>query len=73
MNNVLDRAAQRLHQAHVILTQLQLLERWQAFGSPILVGAVAYDLAIAPDIDMEIYCDVPRIEDGFVVLREKPT
>jgi hypothetical protein len=70
MNDVLDRAAQCLHQAHVILTQLQLLERWQAFGSPVLVGAVAYDLAIAADIDMEIYCDMPRIEDGFVVLRD---
>src|SRR5438128_1925973 len=70
MNDVLDRAEQRLRQAHEILTQLQLLERWQAFGTPVLIGAVAYGLAMAPDIDIEIYCDVPRIEDGFVVLRD---
>ncbi len=56
--------------AHEILTRLQLFERWQVFGTPVLVGAVAYGLAMAPDIDMEIYCDVPRIEDGFVVLRD---
>lgn len=70
MIDVLDRAEQRLHMAHEILTQLQLFERWQVFGTPVLVGAVAYGLAMAPDIDMEIYCDVPRIEDGFVVLRD---
>ncbi len=70
MIEVLDRAEQRLHMAHEILTQLQLFERWQVFGTPVLVGAVAYDLAMAPDIDIEIYCEVPRIEDGFVVLRD---
>ncbi len=70
MNDALDRATQRLHQAHEILAQLQLLERWRVFGTPVLVGAVAYELAMARDIDLEIYCDVPRIEDGFVVLRD---
>jgi hypothetical protein len=70
MIDVLDRAEQRLHMAHEILTQLQLFERWRIFGTPVLVGAVAYGLAMAPDIDMEIYCDVPRIEHGFVVLQD---
>lgn len=70
MIDVLNQTEQRLREAQEILTQLQLFERWQVFGTPVLVGAVAYGLAMAPDIDMEIYCDVPRIEDGFTVLRE---
>ncbi|HLG78205.1 MAG TPA: hypothetical protein VKX46_17450 [Ktedonobacteraceae bacterium] len=70
MIDVLDQTEQRLQKAQEILRQLQLFERWQVFGAPILVGAVAYGLAMAPDIDMEIYCDVPRIEDGFTVLRD---
>lgn len=70
MIDVLEQTEQRLRQAQGILTHLQLFERWQVFGTPILVGAVAYGLAMAPDIDMEIYCDVPRIEDGFAVLRD---
>jgi hypothetical protein len=70
MIDVLDQTEQRLRKAQEILSHLQLFERWQVFGTPILVGAVAYGLAMAPDIDMEIYCDVPRIEDGFTVLRD---
>jgi hypothetical protein len=70
MIDILEQTEQRVQQAREILAQLQLFERWQVFGTPILVGAVAYGLAMAPDIDMEIYCDVPRIEDGFTVLRE---
>ncbi|MFI6996012.1 hypothetical protein [Nocardia sp. NPDC050175] len=70
MPDVLEQSRQRTRQAHEILTRLQLFERWQAFGTPILVGAVAYELAMAPDIDIEIYCDAPRIEDGFTVLQD---
>lgn len=70
MDDVLEQCNQRLRTAHTILMELQLFERWQAFGTPILVGAVAYELAMAPDIDMEIYCDEPRIEDGFTILRD---
>ena len=69
MDNTLARAINRLHIAQDILAQLQLMERWSAFGNPVLVGAVAYGLIVAPDIDMEIYCDEPRIEDGFTVLQ----
>lgn len=69
MDDVLEQCNQRLRTAHDILAELRLFERWQVFGTPILVGAVAYELAMAPDIDMEIYCDVPRIEDGFAVLQ----
>jgi hypothetical protein len=65
----LQRANDRLLIAHQILAELQLVERWAAFGDPILVGAAAYGLVVAPDIDLEIYCTEPRIEDGFEVLR----
>jgi len=70
MDDVLEKCNQRLRTAHTILAELQLFERWQAFGTPVLVGAVAYELVMAPDIDVEIYCDVPRIEGGFTILRE---
>jgi hypothetical protein len=65
----LARAAQRLRVAYDVLDRLQLFECWRPFGNPVLVGAVAYELVVAPDIDLEIYCDEPRIEDGFAVLR----
>jgi hypothetical protein len=68
MNTTLARAADRLRIARHILVQLQLMERWSAFGDPVLVGAAAYGLVVAPDIDIEIYCDKPKIEDGFEVL-----
>ncbi|WP_159080356.1 hypothetical protein [Nocardia suismassiliense] len=68
--DVLEQSRERVRQAHEILGRLRLFERWQEFGSPVLVGAVACELALAPDIDVEIYCDTPRIEDGFTVLRD---
>ena len=70
MNDMLKQCNQRLRTAHMILMELRLFERWQVFGTPVLVGAVAYELVMAPDIDMEIYCDEPRIEDGFSGLRD---
>jgi len=69
MDTTLTRALNRLHVAQDILAQLQLMERWSVFGNPVLVGAVAYGLVVTPDIDVEIFCDEPRIEDGFEVLR----
>jgi hypothetical protein len=68
MDTALTRAINRLHVAQHILAQLHLVERWSAFGDPVLVGAVAYGLVVAPDIDVEIFCDEPKIEDGFEVL-----
>lgn len=65
----ITRAQNRLKVAQSILAQLQLVERWSAFGSPIIVGAAAYGLVVAPDIDIEIFCNRPKIEDGFEVLR----
>ncbi|MCG8349038.1 MAG: hypothetical protein MI924_14805 [Chloroflexales bacterium] len=69
MDTALTRAQHRLQVARHILAQLHLMERWSAFGSPVLVGAAAYGLVVAPDIDVEIFCDKPTTEDGFDVLR----
>jgi hypothetical protein len=69
MDKLTERAAGHLRTAMQILADLKLLERWEAYGDPILVGALAYGLLVQPDIDMEIYCHTPRIEDGFNVLQ----
>jgi len=70
IDTALSRAAGRLRIAQHILADLQLIERWRTFGKPIVVGAVAYGLVVAPDIDIEIFCDEPKITDGFAVLRD---
>lgn len=54
--------------AHQILEELDLLHLWRTVGEPILVGAVAYNLVVNPDIDIEIYCDQPEVMAGFIVL-----
>jgi hypothetical protein len=69
VDTALSRATEKLRIAQYILADLQLIERWHVFGKPIVVGAVAYGLVVAPDIDMEIFCDEPKIQDGFEVLR----
>lgn len=67
-DTVLARARQRLQTAQQILADLQLIEQWQRFGKPMIVGAAAYGLMVAPDIDLDIFCDEPFIQDGFAVL-----
>jgi len=69
MNNVITRAEARQQIAEHILQELDLINRWSRFGSCNLVGSVAYRLVVAPDIDMEIICTKPGIEDGFDILR----
>lgn len=68
-SEVLDRARQRRCVAQGILEALSLVERWSRYGRPVIVGALSYDLVVAPDIDMEIYCPDLRIEHGFEVLQ----
>jgi hypothetical protein len=63
------RASTRLRTAKEILSHLRLLERWSVFGTPQVVGAVAYDLVVAPDIDLECFCQTPLIDHGFEILR----
>jgi len=67
---VQERAEARRLAAHDVLERLQIVERWSAIGEPTVVGAVAYGLVVAPDIDLEIRCAQPRVEDGFAVLSE---
>lgn len=56
-------------EAHKVIKSLNLMTLWrQAGGDPYLVGALAYYLALSPDIDMEIFCENPKIDDGFKVL-----
>lgn len=66
--NILERANRTRQRAQAILDDLGLLEKWGRFGRPVLVGAVSFDLAVAPDLDMEIYCPDLKIEHGFQVL-----
>ena len=70
MTDVLERAEKRRQVAESILADLQLLQKWQRFGRPVIVGALAYDLMVDPDIDMEVYCPSLEIEHGFQVLGE---
>jgi len=70
MTDVIERAADRTRVAESIVADLDLVRRWQTFGRPVLVGALAYDLLVDPDIDMEIYCSDLKIEHGFGVLSQ---
>ena len=66
----LTRAEQRRAAAVELVASLQLMERWAEVGAPVLVGAVAYGLVVAPDVDLEIYCGQPRVEAGFGVISQ---
>ena len=67
---VLIRQQARNQQARAILKELGWMERWGAYGQPVLVGATAYGLNVALDLDLEVYCPGdPSIEAGFEVLR----
>ncbi len=55
----------------VLIEDLELVRRWSGVGRVELVGAVAYDLVVSADIDMEVFTrGTPRIHDGFRVLAE---
>jgi hypothetical protein len=62
------RAAARLQTAHELLRELNLIERWSAYGDVTVVGSVAIELVVAPDIDLEIRSEAPRVADGFAVM-----
>lgn len=46
------------------------MERWADVGRPVLVGAAAYGLLVARDIDIEIYCESPTVDPGFALVSE---
>ena len=70
MTHLFDEAEGKREAAEAILSDLDLVARWQRFGRPVVVGAVAYGLVVEPDLDMEIYCPHLEIEHGFQVLTE---
>jgi hypothetical protein len=70
MSERIRQAEQRFVQAMAILEDLKLLERWGRVGTPCIVGAMSYGLQVAPDIDLEIFCQRPTVEAGFQVLAE---
>ena len=70
MPSVHDRASEQLTTARQILSGLKLLERWSRYGRPVVVGAMACDVMVSPDIDLEVYCPELRVEHGFDVLRQ---
>lgn len=62
------RARARRDEAHQVLEELRLLERWSTYGEPVVVGSVALDVVVRRDIDLEILCDQPSIADGFALM-----
>ncbi|WP_339293162.1 hypothetical protein MKY48_13610 [Paenibacillus sp. FSL W8-0187] len=66
--DVLERAQQRKTNGESILADLDLLNLWRSVGTPIIVGGLAYNLVVNPDIDIEIYCDEPDIKSGMAIL-----
>jgi hypothetical protein len=67
---VLERAETRSQTALGILSELDLPALWQRRGgAPCVVGAVAYGLVVAADLDLEVFFPHdPTVEDGFAVL-----
>ncbi|OKJ70511.1 hypothetical protein [Streptomyces sp. CB02460] len=66
---MLARQAARQEQALGVLDALRPLQRWERFGEPRLCGAMAYDLLVAPDIDIEIFGDL-QVDAGFTLVSE---
>ena len=55
----------------MLIAELELVERWSRVGRVEIVGAVAYDLVVSPDVDMEVFTPgPPSIGAGFRVLAE---
>jgi hypothetical protein len=66
-----QRQTQRRHAADEILARLRLMELWEEVGcQPKLVGAAAYGLMVATDVDLEIYSGAPSVELGFAVVSQ---
>ena len=68
---VLLRAAHRRSHAQELAGHLDLIARWSTVGEVVPVGAVAYDLVVAPDLDYEVFtAGPPTIGSGFRVLAD---
>lgn len=66
--DVLERAEQRKINAESVLTELDILNLWRSVGTPIIVGGLAYNLVVNPDIDIEVYCVELDIKSGMAIL-----
>jgi hypothetical protein len=67
-DDILARAAARQRDATRVLVGLELLARLRAVGEPVLVGAYAYELMVAPDIDIEVFARNPSAHEGLAAL-----
>ncbi|MGH3566168.1 MAG: hypothetical protein ACRDRH_09075 [Pseudonocardia sp.] len=68
-SELFSRQHARWEDAHQIVTELDLLDRWRSLGVPAVCGSVAHGLVVAPDIDVEIIggADVRR---GFALVAD---
>jgi hypothetical protein len=71
--DILERAKHRKNIANKILNELRLMEKWSEIGETYLVGAVAYDLIVNPDIDIETFCINPQPDKVFNILTDLST
>ena len=51
-----------------VLARLDLLSRWRHVGDPVIVGSIALDVVVRPDIDIEVYVDQLSPTAGFEVM-----
>ena len=51
---LLGRQAERRRVAGQLIDDLELLERWNAHGQPEMCGALAYELLVGPDVDLDL-------------------
>jgi hypothetical protein len=69
--DVLRRAACRQNHAQQVAADLGLVARWSTVGEVVPVGAVAYGVVVARDLDYEVFtADPPTVAAGFRVLAD---
>lgn len=64
------RADERQVAARAVLDRLAMRKRLGTLGVPHLVGAMAYDVLVRPDIDLEVTCDVLDIAACFAAMAD---
>lgn len=53
--------------------ELDWMERWKAAGEPVLVGSARFDLMQTPNLDFEVYAEIPCVQTGFRIIGEIAT
>jgi len=64
---LIERERLRRHTAIEIIDELDVLGHWARFGEPRIVGAMAYQLMVAHDIDVEIFGPLDT-DSGFSIV-----